>query len=148
MKPANPNSPKLKAWHLQLLLWSFVGLWGSGIAWLWLHYFKQVEGEFGPSPNTLEPWMLRLHGFVMLPALLGLGGLVVTHFGIGWRYAHKRVSGLIQCALYLTLILTGYALYYSGDESLRANASLSHWIVGASAPIFFIWHLIAKAKRP
>jgi hypothetical protein len=148
MNAQRPNSPKLRRWHFQLLLWSLLALWVTGVAWLWLHYFQQVEGEFGPEPHPVEPWMLRLHGFFMLPAMLALGGIAVTHFVIGWRYKHKRVSGLVQAGLFLALILTGYALYYAGDETQRTIASITHWIIGAGAPIVFIWHLIVKARRP
>lgn len=148
MRAPKPHSPKLPAWHFQMLLWSLLALWLTGLSWLWLHHFGSVEAEFGPAPNPLEPWMLRLHGFFMLPALLAMGGILVVHIANGWRYKHKRVSGLIQSTLFLTLILTGYALYYSGDETLRAAASLAHWVIGAGVPMVFIWHRAVRVKRP
>jgi hypothetical protein len=142
------KSPKLRLWHYGLLAASLLALWGTGLAWVWLHYFGEIEGEFGPEPNPLNPFLLSLHGFFLLPALLAMGGLMAVHIGMGWRYRHKRNSGIAQTALYLTLILTGYGLYYAGDDLLRENLSLAHWTIGAAAPVIFIWHLIVRLNRP
>lgn len=146
-KPKSARPTQLPLWRYALLATSLLALWGTGLVWVWLHYFGDIEGEFGPSPNPLKPVLLSLHGFFLLPALLALGGLMAAHIGAGWRYRHKRVSGVAQTALYLTLIVTGYCLYYVGDDFFREAIGLSHWILGAAAPIFFIWHLVVRRKR-
>jgi hypothetical protein len=144
----NPNSPKLRGWHFQLLVWSLLALWGTGATWLWLHHFRQVEGAFGPEPHPLEIWMLRLHGFFLIPALMMIGGVLVVHIGNAWRYRRKRGSGLTQAFLYLALILTGYGLYYAGDEVLREVASIAHWVIGLGAPVLFLWHWLVRGHKP
>ena len=85
-------------------------LWLSGGAWLYLHYFRQIEGEFGPEVNPLEPWMMRLHGLVLIPALLALGGLLVAHIPKGWKDVAQRNIGLGLSAVLCLLIISGYLL--------------------------------------
>ena len=48
-------------------------LLGSGAVWLVLHHFVRVAGEFGPEHHPLEAWLMRLHGLLALPALVGVG---------------------------------------------------------------------------
>jgi hypothetical protein len=117
-------------------------LWLSGAAWLLLHYFGQGRGDFGPETNPLEPWLLRLHGLAMLPALMGFGGLFVAHVPKGWRDVPQRNIGVGLTALVGVLTLSGYMLYYVGDDLLRHWASIIHWVLGLGVPTIFIWHYI------
>ena len=64
----NTRSARLARWQVLLLIISGTLLWLSGAAWLLLHYYGQVTGEFGPETNPLEPWFLRVHGLVLWDA--------------------------------------------------------------------------------
>lgn len=75
-----------------------------------LHYFGQQQGQFGPEMNPLEPWMMKLHGLVLIPALLGIGGMFVPHIPKGWGHAHQRIAGIALCAVLAVLIASGYDL--------------------------------------
>lgn len=144
------RTAKLARWQFHLLCWSGAGLWLSGAAWLLLHYCAQREGEFGPEMNPLEPWMMKLHGLVLIPALLGLGGLLLVHIpkGWDWKRAHQRLTGLILSAILAVLIISGYMLYYVGGENLRAWTSVGHWGIGLGLPAIFLWHwLHARMAR-
>ena len=134
------RTAKLARWQIQLLSWSGGALWLTGIAWLLLHYFGRTRGAFGPETNPLEPWMLRFHGLAMVASLLGLGGLLVVHVWKGWSYRHQRLVGTFLLATVGILVVTGYLLYYVGDEELRSWVSLIHWLVGVLLPILFIVH--------
>jgi hypothetical protein len=138
----NTRSARLARWQILLLTTSGGVLWLSGAAWLLLHYYGQMQGEFGVETNPLEPWFLRLHGLVLIPALLGFGGLFVVHIPKGWKDVRQRNIGIGLTALVGLLILTGYLLYYVGDDDLRAWTSRAHWIVGLALPIIFIWHYL------
>jgi hypothetical protein len=46
----------------------------------------------------------------------------------------------------IVLAVTGYLLYYLGDETLRSAASVLHWSVGLGAPILYGAHRL-KIKR-
>jgi len=138
----NTRSARLARWQIMLLTISGALLWVSGAAWLLLHYYGQVEGEFGPETNPLEPWFLRIHGLVLIPALLGFGGLFVTHMPKGWKNRYQRTIGIALTATFAILIISGYMLYYIGDEGLRDWTSIIHWVLGLSAPALFIWHYL------
>jgi hypothetical protein len=40
----------------------------------------------------------------------------------------------------VVLIMTGYLLYYLGDESLRSMTSIAHWVLGIATLIVFLAH--------
>lgn len=150
---SNTRSARLARWQIMLLTISGSLLWLSGGAWLLLHHFGQVQGEFGPELNPLEPWLLRLHGLVLIPALVGFGGLLVVHFPKGWKDVPQRHIGLGLTAIIGLLIVSGYLLYYLGDETLRSWTSIVHWTIGLLVPTIFIWHFIhgqskRRGKRP
>jgi hypothetical protein len=138
----NTGSARLDRWQILLLTISGALLWLSGAAWLLLHYYGQVQGEFGPETNPLEPWFLRIHGLVLIPALLGFGGLFVVHMPKGWKNRYQRNLGIALTAVFVILIVSGYMLYYVGDEGLRDWTSIIHWVLGLGAPVLFIWHYL------
>ena len=142
----NTRSAKLARWQIWLLTVSGTILWLSGAGWLLLHYYGQVQGDFGVETNPLEPWILRLHGLVLIPALLGFGGLFVVHMPKGWKDRRQRNIGLGLTGLVGVLILTGYLLYYVGDDGLRGWSSIAHWTIGLATPIVFIWHHLGRSS--
>ncbi len=141
------NKARLTKWQVRLLVWSGLALWLSGAAWLWLHYYGQVQGEFGSEANPLEPWMLKVHGAAMIAALLGLGGLFVLHIPAGWAHRPQRTPGLVLSSALVLLVGTGWLLYYAGGEALRDWSSLAHWTFGLAAPAAFVWHYVNGRRQ-
>jgi len=117
-----------------------IGIWASGVLWLGLHYFLRQKNEFGFETNPAEPWMLKLHGAFAFAALVGLGLLWGVHILNGWFSDRRRWSGGIVFGLACFLALSGYLLYYAGDDGFRDVVSVSHWAVGVAAIGFFLWH--------
>ena len=140
----NTRSARLARWQIMLLTISGSSLWLSGAAWLLLHYYGQVKGEFGPETNPLEPWLMRLHGLALIPALLGFGGLLIVHIPKGWKTESQRVPGVALTALAVVLIGSGYMLYYVGAESVRDWTSIIHWTIGLAVPGIFVWHYLGR----
>lgn len=140
-------SAKLPRWHLNLLTYAGGLLWLSGAVWLLLHYYFQTNGEFGPTSNPLEPWLLRLHGLVLIPALLGIGGLFVAHIPKGWTHPRQRTIGLILGGVLIVLIASGYLLYYVGGEDARPLISVIHWVIGLCLPLVYLLHRRRKKAR-
>jgi hypothetical protein len=136
------RTAKLAPWQIWLLTVSGTGLWLSGGAWLLLHYFGQVRGEFGPETNPAEPWMMKIHGAFLIAALLGIGGLFLVHIVKGWDHRHQRVAGIALSAVLGVLVISGYLLYYAGDETVRPWISLLHWCIGLALPVVFLWHYL------
>lgn len=122
-----------------------IGVWISGILWLLFHYFVVHEGPFGPTVSPLEPWWLKLHGAFAFGAIWIFGLLWGVHIPVGWAGRRRHLSGGLLVGLLAWLIISGYLLYYVGDEQLRAATSLTHWLIGLVVPIGFLAH---RVKRP
>jgi hypothetical protein len=134
------KSGRLSWWQLWLIMSSGAILWLSGAAWVLLHYFGEVQGEFGLETNPAQPWLLKLHGLVLIPAILVFGSLLVVHIPKGWNDKRQRVGGIIVTGIFTILIISGYMLYYVGSDALRDLSSTLHWIIGISLPASFLWH--------
>lgn len=121
-------------------------LWASGAVWLVLRYFLRPASEFGELPHPLEPWLMRLHGVGAFAALWLSGQLWIVHVLPSWR-AHRRNSGILLGTLMVVLIVSGYLLYYAGDERLRAFVSVAHWATGVAIAVPFLVHALAHRTR-
>ena len=142
------RSARLAGWQIWLLGLSGLGLLTTGIVWLVLHYFGQREGPYGPEMNPLEPWMMTLHGFFVIPALLAIGAMLVAHIPKGWTHRPQRPAGIGLCTVLAALSVSGYLIYYAGNETLREWNSVAHWTLGLALPGFAFWHyLYARALR-
>lgn len=139
----------LPKWHEWLLYTTTTVLLLTGIGWLLLERFGQVEGEFGLEPNPAMPWLLVLHGIIAYAFLIVSAMLIPVHIRLGWSAGRNRRSGLTMVGTSLFLAVTGLALYYSGAEGLRSASSTAHWLVGLALPVLLIFHLVSgKASRP
>ncbi len=123
----------------RLLGLAFAALWLSGTAWWVLDRWFPAMGEFGPEPHSALPKLLALHGFVAYLALVLLGSLS-HHIASGWKANRFRVSGGVLVALAAVLAISGWGLYYLGDESWRAITHTIHLVVGLAAPLGWMAH--------
>jgi hypothetical protein len=124
-----------------------LGVWASGVGWLVLRYALRREGPFGPETHPLAPWALKAHGALAFAALWLMGVLWAAHLVNGWTAGRRRWSGGVLFGLALFLILTGYLLYYAGDEQLRDVVSKLHWAAGLGTPLAFTLHRFARERR-
>lgn len=113
----------------------------SGALWLLFHHFVRIPGEFGDRPHPLEHWWLVGHGIFAAAFLIGFGSVLPGHVRRAWNGKRNRISGAIFLALLVVLIASGYALYYTGEESARALLSALHWVVGLGMPVLMGWHI-------
>jgi hypothetical protein len=135
-----------RRWALYLI---GIGIWLSGGLWLLFHYFLVKQGDFGPVTNPLEPWWLKLHGAFAFAAVWMFGLLWGVHITKLWKHKQRRWSGTAMTAVFALLILSGYLLYYVGDDKVRPLISTLHWGIGLACPIFFVWHRVKRrATRP
>lgn len=126
-------------------------LFGTGLAHWLLHGWFQQQGPFGPEPNLLEPWMLKLHGAAAMLGLLLLGSLVSAHITRFWHLRRNRAAGGVFLSAALLLVLSGYGLYYFGGEQARALSRQIHIVIGLLAlPGFFVhlWRGRALRRHP
>jgi hypothetical protein len=123
-----------------------IGVWLSGGLWLVFHYFLVKEGEFGPTANPLEPWWLKLHGAFAFAAIWIFGLMWGVHITDAWPHKHWRWSGGVLAGVFAFLIVSGYLLYYAGDDRVRPIVSVLHWGIGLACPIFFVAHRLHLKK--
>jgi hypothetical protein len=143
MKRSAVRLSRAHEWSVYVIL-AFVFV--SGAAWAWLHHFERNRSEFGVTAHPAELWMQRLHGAAAMLALVLIGTLLLSHILRGWRARRNRRTGMSLAAVLGFLIGTGYALYYAGNESLRAWASWSHLWVGLALPLIIAVH-VWRGKR-
>lgn len=124
-----------------------IGMWLTGVLWLLLHNFLMQAGEFGMAPNPAEPWSLRAHAAFAFAGIWLLGLLSAAHIQRGWNSRRKRYSGVTLLSAFITLILSGYLLYYVGDEHARSLIAALHWILGVFAPLAYVAHRVGQRKR-
>lgn len=95
------------------------------------------------------PWRLAHGGSVMAAATHALAGFILmlltgalwsVHMRSGWRRGQQRASGVGLGLSLLTLAATAVALYYLGDVSLAAGATLLHLAAGLALSGLFVWH--------
>ena len=146
MKKRRPS--RLPRWQEWTVYVSFGLLIATGIAWLLLEHFVRVAGPFGPEPHPAEHWALVAHGLVAYAFLIVVGTMVPVHIIAGWNTRRNLKSGLTLVATLLFLAVTALGLYYLGDESVRPQTSLIHWIAGLIAlPLLLIHALKGRSTR-
>jgi hypothetical protein len=118
--------PRLKSWLYGLTS----ALWLSGAIWLLL-----------PQAHPAQALGMRIHGAAAMGFLMVFGALLFGHIPVGWREGRQRPSGAPLVALCGVLVLTGWGLYYFGNESLRHWASWIHSAFGLLFPLFLILHI-------
>ena len=116
----------------------------TGAAWLVAHTWLHVEGEFGDMPHPLERWSLQAHGAIAMLFLMALGSLIRGHIRAGWRAKRSRLSGATMVAASAALIVSGWCLYYVGNEEARALISQAHWLLGLAGPIIIGAHVLGR----
>lgn len=139
----NLNSPamRLGSIHQAFLYVTGTLLVLSGALWLLFHYFVRIPGEFGDRSHALEPVWLIVHGVCAAAFLVGFGTVLPGHVRRAWNGHRNRISGSVFFGVLAVLTLTGYALYYTGDEAARALVSVVHWALGLGFPALMAWHV-------
>jgi hypothetical protein len=112
----------------------------SGAAWAWVHGLDE-QGSAGVTLRNLKPWLMKAHGFAAVGFVLVLGTLLPTHIRRSWHARKNRSHGAFFLGAVSLLSLSGYALYYLGDETWRDAASQFHLWLGLSSPILLVWHI-------
>lgn len=135
---------RLSVHHRAFVYGSSALLFLTGAAWLVAHTWMRVEGDFGDMPHPLERWSLQAHGAVAMLFLMALGSLVRGHIRAGWRAKRSRLSGATMVAASAALVVSGWCLYYVGNEEARALISQLHWLLGLAGPIIIVAHVLGR----
>jgi hypothetical protein len=118
----------------------------SGVVWAYWNYLVAVPGDFEMSAKA---WAMKIHGAAAMAVLVLIGMLLSTHVRLAWRARRNRANGSVFLSAFSVLTITGYGLYYAGDERLRAGTSWIHLAVGLALPILLLIHLfLGRRTRP
>ena len=143
----DPRPPVRLSTRLERWLYVVAGaLLLSGIGWITAHYVlagNSLIAGFGleGAPHPSEIWWLRLHGASMIGFLVAFGALLPGHVARGWRRRRNRHSGIFMLAVVAVLGVSGYGLYYLGDEATRPWISAVHWVIGLAAGAGLVLHV-------
>jgi len=138
---------RIGRWRRWTLYFVGLGVWMSGGLWLLLHYCFARQGEFGPTTHPLEPWSLKMHGAFAFASIWVFGLLWGVHITMAWPGRRRRSSGGVLTGVFLWLIVSGYLLYYLGDDSARSVVSIVHWTTGLLCPIAFGVHRLGFRRH-
>ena len=140
-----PASIRLSPRHERWVLGVSLALLLSGVLWLVFHFFFAVPGDFGESRHPLEAWWLRLHGAAAMASLVVLGTVLPVHVDRAWQQRRNYHTGIVLLCTAAALVVSGYALYYAGSETLRPWISIVHWVIGlAGLPAILLHVYVGK----
>ena len=60
-----------------------------------------------------------------------------------WHAKENRANGAFFLTAMSVLSITGYLLYYVGDEAWRERLSDIHLWLGLAAPALLVWHIFS-----
>ena len=123
------------AWQTKFFSFSLILLWFTGLLWLLLDFMNL--GSYGKTQ------LLIFHGALIIPALVSLGVLIVSHIPEGWEPTKKRKSGFLLSFIMLFLVISGFVLFYT--DSVFYELSYSHSLVGLILVPLIFWHFTKKS---
>lgn len=126
--------------HRLTLYAASVTLFLSGISWAWIHHLDEA-GKAGEDLVKLEQWLIAVHGWSAMVFVLLLGTLLASHVRRAWHARKNRQNGVFFLTAISLLTLSGYALYYLGDEGWRNAVSDVHLWLGVVAPALLVLHI-------
>ncbi len=133
----NESNQKINvpSWQTKFFSLSLILLWITGMLWLTLDFMDL--SSFGQTQ------VLILHGALIIPALVSLGVLIVSHIPEGWEPTKRRKSGYLLSFIMLFLVISGFVLFY--EDSFMNELSYSHSLTGLFLVPLIFWHFKKKS---
>ena len=99
----------------------------------------------GSPEVSIRPYLLTLHGLLIVPLFIGLGGLWAAHVPNGWKPEKKKLSG-ISLIIFLTFLSTsGLLLYYLVYCVSQINLTI--FSIKTIEFNFFFWTNLCQSKH-
>jgi hypothetical protein len=112
----------------------------TGALWARLHQLDE-NAPASEGLRRVNRWLMEMHGLTAVGFVLLLGTLLPGHVRRAWRARKNRGNGAFFLTAVASLTISGYALYYLGDENWRRAASWFHLWLGVAAPLLLFWHI-------
>jgi hypothetical protein len=129
----------------------------TGAGWAWFKYFGSGSTAGDPYSNATSPWEPRFHDWhvIVVPLLVyACGVLWHGHVLPQLRGRHsarlgagKKWSGLGMLAVLGPMILTGYLIQVSVEESWRKAWVAGHLVTSVGWSLAYGWHWAVRAWR-
>ena len=146
MRHPRPDSVRLKRLQRYFLYAVLALVFLSGVVWAYWNYLVASPGDFEMSAKA---WAMKIHGAAAMAVLVLIGMLLNAHVRFAWRARRNRANGSLFLSALAVLTITGYGLYYEGDERLRAWTSWIHLAIGLVLPILLLIHIfLGRRTRP
>lgn len=146
MRYRRPDPIRLKRFQRWFLYAVLALLFITGAAWAFWNYLAPAPGDFEMSTKA---WAMKIHGAAAMAILVLIGMLLTGHVRFAWRVRRNRGNGSLFLGAFGILTVTGYGLYYAGDENLRAWSSWIHLAIGLALPCLLVLHIwLGKRTRP
>ncbi|HEY1148816.1 MAG TPA: DUF4405 domain-containing protein [Pseudoduganella sp.] len=140
---------RIERWHRRVIYAVLSLLALSGAAWLVARFAMRPVGQFGETVHPLEPLAMKVHGGAAMVTLFFVGSLMNAHIRRAIKAKRNLAAGWSVVVAMLTLIVSGYALYYVASEESRPIWSATHWILGLAGAMLFVVHVImGRRLRP
>ena len=106
-----------------------------------------VASAFAHDLGAFNVFMMKVHGGAAMAVLILFGTLLTRHVPMGWSGRQNRTSGVATLLIASALIVSGYLLYYTGDETYRQLASELHLGAGLVFAVLLTVHLKVRNKH-
>jgi hypothetical protein len=131
--------------HRRLIYLAGAALLASGLGWAAFHYLHDFLNVGEREALAVNALLMKIHGAAAMIALILIGSLLPRHVRIGWKLSANRKTGFFMLTLTGLLMVSGYLLYYSGDDAVRDLASWSHLAIGLALPLpltVHVWRIL------
>ncbi|MFT5286373.1 MAG: hypothetical protein ACI8TQ_002541 [Planctomycetota bacterium] len=116
---------------------------GTGLVYGWMLYLVTPTDDFAVVNHPLQPDFQAWHILLAPLLIFAIGYSWQMHVWARIRYdfPHKRKTGLILFALVLPMIVSGYALQVSVEETAREIWLWMHLVASGGWILAYIVHL-------
>jgi hypothetical protein len=129
-----------------ILIGALLTSWTTGITIYILQKWVRVQGEFGLTYHPFQSDSRQIHGAAAFAMMIIYGYLLASHVPYGWKQQRQRKLGLLLLGLQFLLILSGYIIYYTANETLQHFTATAHIITGLTFPLILIAHIALALK--
>jgi hypothetical protein len=115
--------------------------WVTGVVYFILDQFVLIEGDFGPEKSPFQYPIIKLHGLTAFLLMINFGYFLSHHIKYTWRKKPRDKMGILLVSLDLSLIISGYLLYYIVTGDSRMLTAYLHTFIGIVYPIVLTIHI-------
>lgn len=134
--------PSLKGLGIKLhpiqKICTYVGLLAVAASGVWWSYLHDLMAS---TAYDLMHSLLVIHGAFAFVSMLLIGALIPQHIRMAWNAKRNRISGGTMTAITLIIVVTGFGLYYAGED-YRDLVKWVHLVLGLISVAALLLHIL------